>query len=103
VGGIFGVFFGLFLTLTLTVFAGVPTDSVLYDVLTAAGLVMGVGLGWWGPFGRRRRTGPPVTVPQPPRRPAKDGAADHGDGHGDGHGAEHGSEHDTEPRAEYWP
>ncbi len=98
-GGICGLFFGLFLTLTLTVYAGVPLDSVLYDILSAAGLVMGVGLGIWGPFGRRRRSGPPVTVPQPPTRPAKDGAA----AHGADDSAEHHTDYFTGHRADPTP
>ncbi|HLI72780.1 MAG TPA: hypothetical protein VKU86_02795 [Acidimicrobiales bacterium] len=56
-GVISGILFGLFLSVTLTVWAGVPFDSVLYIVLVAAGLVVGLALGWTGPF-RRRRTRP---------------------------------------------
>ena len=56
-GVISGIFFGLFLSITLTVWAGVPFDSVLYIVLTAAGLVVGLALGWTGPI-RRNRTRP---------------------------------------------
>jgi len=65
-GTICGILFGLFLSLTLTVYAGIPLNSVLYYVFTAAGLVLGLVLGLTGPFGRNRRRAPVVTVPQPP-------------------------------------
>jgi xanthine/uracil permease len=68
-GVISGLLFGLFLSVTLTVYASVPFDSVVYIILVAAGLVVGVFLGWTGPF-RRKRTRPAhVKVPQPPPRP----------------------------------
>jgi xanthine/uracil permease len=56
-GGICGLLFGFFLSLTLSVYASVPLDSILYFVLTAAGLVVGIVLGVLGPFGRRTRRG----------------------------------------------
>jgi hypothetical protein len=68
-GVITGLLFGLFLSITLTVYASVPLNSVLYIILTAAGLVVGIALGWLGPF-RRHRTRPAhVSVPQAPPRP----------------------------------
>ena len=51
-GAVSGILFGVFLSVTLTVWAGVPFDSVIYIILTAAGLVVGLGLGWAGPFRR---------------------------------------------------
>jgi hypothetical protein len=67
-GTISGLLFGLFLSVTLTVYAGVPLNSVLYMILIPAGLVVGIALGWAGPF-RRHRTRPAhVSVPQPPAR-----------------------------------
>ncbi len=55
-GGISGVLFGIFLSVALTVYARIPLDSVLYYILTAAGLVVGLLLGFTGPFRRRRRS-----------------------------------------------
>lgn len=66
-GAISGLLFGFFLSAALTVFAGVSLDSVLYLILTIAGLVVGLGLGLTGPFHRRRTLSP--AVPQPPARP----------------------------------
>jgi hypothetical protein len=68
-GAISGLLFGLFLTITLTVYAGVPFDSVLYIILTAGGLVLGIVLGFLGPFRRNRKRPAHVSVPQPPPRP----------------------------------
>jgi hypothetical protein len=61
-GALCGFFFGLFLTLALTVFASVPLNSVLYVVLPLVGLFGGIALGLFAPFGtwrpRRRRPAP---------------------------------------------
>jgi len=65
-GTISGILFGLFLSVTLTVYAGIPFDSVIYIILVAAGLVVGVVIGWTGPFRRRRARPAHVSVPQPP-------------------------------------
>ncbi|HUC37511.1 MAG TPA: hypothetical protein VMR97_10350 [Acidimicrobiales bacterium] len=54
-GAISGLLFGFFVSMTLSVFAGVPLDSVVYYVLTAAGLVGGIALGLTGPIRRGRR------------------------------------------------
>lgn len=64
-GTICGILFGLFLSITLTVYAGIPLDSVLYYVLVAVGLVGGLLLGLTGPFGRRKAATSP-SVPHPP-------------------------------------
>lgn len=54
-GAISGLLFGLFLSITLTVYAAVPLNSVMYYVLCAAGLVLGILLGITGPIGRKRK------------------------------------------------
>jgi xanthine/uracil permease len=53
-GGICGIFFGLFLSVALTVYAGVALNSPLHIILVAAGFVVGVALGLIAPFGRSR-------------------------------------------------
>ena len=68
-GTICGILFGLFLSITLTVYAGIPLDSVLYYVLVAVGLVGGLLLGLTGPFGGRRKAATSPSVPQPPAPP----------------------------------
>ena len=68
-GAISGLLFGLFLSVTLTVYASVPFDSVIYIILLAAGLVVGVAMGWTGPFRRHRKRPAHVNVSQPPPQP----------------------------------
>ncbi|MGH9044409.1 MAG: hypothetical protein ACRDVP_06195 [Acidimicrobiales bacterium] len=49
-GAIAGLLFGFFVSVTLTVYANVPLDSVLHYVLTIAGMVTGLVLGFAGRF-----------------------------------------------------
>ncbi|HUC37821.1 MAG TPA: hypothetical protein VMR97_11955 [Acidimicrobiales bacterium] len=63
-GAISGLLFGFFLSLTLSVFAGVPLNSILYFILTAVGLVAGLALGLSGPFVRKKHRAA-LSVPEP--------------------------------------
>jgi len=79
-GGVSGLFFGFFVSLALTVYAGVPLNSVLYIILTIVGVVIGVALGITAPFHRRskraaahrqsKRSATPTTPQPPPTQPA---------------------------------
>jgi hypothetical protein len=53
-GGFCGLFFGLFLSIALIVYAGVALNSSLPIELAAAGTVLGVAIGLLGPLGRSR-------------------------------------------------
>ena len=53
-GGFCGVFFGLFLSIALTVYAGIALNSPLHIELVAAGALLGTVVGLVGPFGRSR-------------------------------------------------
>lgn len=53
-GAIAGLFLGLFVGLDLAQFGVRPPDNVSVIVLPLAGLVLGLGLALWAPFGRKR-------------------------------------------------
>jgi hypothetical protein len=53
-GGVCGLFFGFFLSIALTVYAGIALNSPLHIELVAAGAVFGIAIGLVGPFGRSR-------------------------------------------------
>lgn len=52
-GVIFGLLFGLFLAIALQQWSIRPLDSVSVIGLPIAGLVLGLVLAAWAPFGRR--------------------------------------------------
>lgn len=52
-GVISGLFFGLFLALTLQQFGVRPLDSLSLFGLPAVGVVLGLVLAGWAPFGRK--------------------------------------------------
>ncbi len=54
-GAIFGLLFGLFLTLDLALLGTLPIDSVLLYVVPVLGLIAGAGLGSWAPVRPTRR------------------------------------------------
>lgn len=56
-GGVMGLFFGLFVGLDLFVFGIVALDSVVITALPVAGLLAGVALGITAPFGTREDRG----------------------------------------------
>lgn len=51
-GTISGACFGLFLALDLLFFGVIRLDSALVTLLPAIGLLVGFGLGVWGPRGK---------------------------------------------------
>jgi len=52
-GVIFGLLFGLFLAITLQQWSIRPLDTVSIVGLPIAGLILGLVLAAWAPFGRR--------------------------------------------------
>lgn len=70
--GVFsGFFFGLFLGITLFMYGVIPLNSDLLLILPILGIVLGLVLAWWAPFGRSPPdpepiTSPPVTDPNRP-------------------------------------
>ena len=66
-GAVSGLLLGVFLFLILIVYAGVAINStVVFVVLLAGGLVLGLALGITGPLGRRRGRAPTAVVTQTP-------------------------------------
>mgnify|MGYP001817073411 CR=1 FL=1 len=51
-GAFAGLFLGLFVALDLILFGLLPLESGLVWVIAVAGIVLGVALGVWAPFGR---------------------------------------------------
>ena len=71
-GGIAGLFFGLFLGIDLLLFGVVPFNSPVPFVLTVLGLVGGVLWGRWTPIGAgkaRAAAGSAGAAPQPAPEP----------------------------------
>jgi hypothetical protein len=62
-GAIFGFLSGVFLAIDIALVGAVQTDSVVLSILPVAGLVIGLLLGIWAPFGRAPA---PATVGAPP-------------------------------------
>ena len=60
-GTISGFFFGLFGGLTLFLFGAIPLDSHLLWILPIAGIVLGLFMATWAPFGK----GGPEPAPAP--------------------------------------
>ena len=61
-GAISGFFFGLLLFITLWLWGVIPLHSDLGIILPILGIVLGLVMAWWAPFGRRSDE-PPVTSP----------------------------------------
>lgn len=56
-GGVSGLFFGLFLSIALMMFGIWPLDALSVFGLPILFLLVGVGLAWWAPLGREDATG----------------------------------------------
>jgi hypothetical protein len=52
-GAIAGLFFGFFLAITLQQFGVRPLDSLSLIGLPILGILLGVGMAAWAPFGKR--------------------------------------------------
>jgi hypothetical protein len=81
-GALSGFFAGLFIAVDLMFTGTIQTDSILVTVLPIAGLVVGLLLGMWAPFGRApaatpggaaRDLSPFVSPPVEPPPPATAG------------------------------
>ena len=75
-GAFAGLFLGVFVGLDLILFGVLPLESGLVWVFAVAGIVLGVALGVWAPFGRGSNgadtTAPAdaaTTAPPPPPTP----------------------------------
>jgi hypothetical protein len=53
-----GFLLGVFLSLDLVLFGIVQLDNVIVTLLPIIGLVVGIVLALWAPFGRSRAAGP---------------------------------------------
>lgn len=62
-GAISGFFFGLFLGATLFLVGVIPLYSDLLIALPIIGIVLGLVMAWWAPFGKSAEEPPPVTSP----------------------------------------
>lgn len=62
-GVISGFFFGLLLGITLWMWGVVPLHSDLLWILPLLGVVLGLVMAWWAPFGKPPSEPPPVTSP----------------------------------------
>lgn len=62
-GAISGFFFGLLLGITLWMWGVVPLHSDLLLILPILGIVLGLVMAWWAPFGGGSSEPPPVTSP----------------------------------------
>jgi predicted lipid-binding transport protein (Tim44 family) len=81
--GVFsGFFFGLFGGLTLFLFGVIPLDSHLLWVLPIIGIVLGLIMAAWAPFGKATTVQPaqaqvsPTAQPVPQTPPAQDDTLD---------------------------
>lgn len=63
-GAISGLLFGFFVAVDLQQFAVRPLDNVSFFGLPLVGLLLGIGLATWAPFGRKAAT---AAVPQASR------------------------------------
>lgn len=70
--GVFsGFLFGLFLGITLFLYGVIPLHSDLLLILPILGIILGLVLAWWAPFGRppagpEQVTAPPLVDPNRP-------------------------------------
>jgi hypothetical protein len=55
--GVSGFFAGVFLAIDLVFFGVIRLDDIAVTVLPLVGLMGGVALAWWAPFGRGRAAG----------------------------------------------
>lgn len=88
-GAISGFFTGVFVAIDLMFLGVIHTDSILVSALPLIGLVLGLVLGLWAPFGRAPAAAIPAAppdmspfvtaTPEPPAPPAGDPMAHIGD------------------------
>lgn len=66
-GAISGFFFGLFLYLSLWLWGAIPLHSDLGIILPILGIVLGLVIAWWAPFGggSSEQPAPPPVNPSP--------------------------------------
>ena len=62
-GAISGFFFGLLLGISLWLWGLVPLHSDLLLILPILGIVLGLVMAWWAPFGKSSDETPPVASP----------------------------------------
>ena len=68
-GVISGFFFGLFLGATLWLWGVLPLNSDFLLILPILGIVLGLVMAWWAPFGKSKEpevASPPPTEPSQP-------------------------------------
>ncbi len=58
-----GFLFGLFLGITLFLFGVIPLNSDLLLILPILGIVVGLVMAWWAPFGKPPTAQGPITSP----------------------------------------
>ena len=68
-GVISGFFFGLFLGISLWLWGALPLNSDVLLILPIVGIILGLVMAWWAPFGKASGEEPPVASP-PPDNPA---------------------------------
>ena len=61
-----GLLFGLFASLTLIMEGLLPLNNTMLAIYPVAGLILGLILGLWGPFGRKRLAPPVEPLPVAP-------------------------------------
>jgi hypothetical protein len=76
-GVISGFMFGLFLGPTLFMWGVIPLHSELMWILPLLGIVLGLVMAWWAPFGRKTSTASAEAM-SGPSAPAGDDQADSG-------------------------
>jgi hypothetical protein len=65
-GAISGFLLGVFLYFSLWLFGAIPLHSDLGWILPILGIVLGLVMAWWAPFGAGAEEPPPVTPPAEP-------------------------------------
>lgn len=68
-GAVTGLLFGLFASLTLIMEGLLPLNNTMLAIYPVAGLILGLILGLWGPFGRKRLAPPVEPLPVAPMPP----------------------------------
>jgi len=64
-GAVSGFFFGLFLGITLFLVGVIPLHSDALIALPIIGVVLGLVMAWWAPFGKSPDEPPPATSAPP--------------------------------------
>jgi len=69
-GAVSGFFFGLFLGITLFLVGVIPLHSDLLIALPIIGIVLGLVMAWWAPFGKSEEEPPPTDAISPEPEPS---------------------------------